>query len=38
MARRTIEGRLYGPVEELAQVKGSGDKRLEEIRTLVTVN
>jgi competence protein ComEA len=36
IARRIIEGRPYGSVEELNRVKGIGSKRPEEIRPLVT--
>jgi competence protein ComEA len=37
IARRIIEGRPYGSVEELEPVKGIGKKRLEEIRPLVAM-
>jgi competence protein ComEC len=37
IARRIIEGRPYGSVDDLERVKGIGKKRLEEIRSLVTV-
>jgi competence protein ComEA len=37
IARRIIEGRPYGSVDELERVKGIGKKRLEEIRPLVMV-
>jgi competence protein ComEA len=37
IARRIVEGRPYRSVDELDRVKGIGKKRLEEIRSLVTV-
>ncbi len=37
IARRIIEGRPYRSVDELDRVKGIGKKRLDEIRSLVTV-
>jgi competence protein ComEC len=37
IARRIIEDRPYRSVDELDRVKGIGEKRLEEIRSLVTV-
>jgi competence protein ComEC len=37
IARRIIEGRPYRSVDELDRAKGVGKKRLEEIRSLVTV-
>jgi DNA uptake protein ComE-like DNA-binding protein len=36
IARRIIEGRPYRSVDDLDRVKGIGEKRLEEIRPLVT--
>jgi hypothetical protein len=38
IARRIIEGRPYGSVEELDRIKGIGRKRLEEIRAVVTAD
>jgi DNA uptake protein ComE-like DNA-binding protein len=37
ISRRIIERRPYRPVDDLDRVKGIGAKRLEEIRSLVTV-
>ncbi len=37
IARRIIEGRPYRSVDELDRVNGIGEKRLDEIRSLVTV-
>ena len=37
IARRIIEGRPYRSVDDLDRVKGIGKKRLDEIRSLVTV-
>jgi competence protein ComEA len=37
IARRIIEGRPYRSMDELDRVRGIGKKRLEEIRSLVTV-
>jgi competence protein ComEA len=37
IARRILEGRPYRTVENLERVKGLGKKRLDEIRSLVTV-
>jgi DNA uptake protein ComE-like DNA-binding protein len=37
IARRIIEGRPYRSADDLERVKGIGKKRLDEIRSLVTV-
>jgi competence protein ComEC len=37
IAKRIIEGRPYPSVDDLERVKGIGEKRLDEIRSLVTV-
>jgi competence protein ComEA len=38
IARRIVEGRPYRSVDELGRVNGIGKLRLEQIRSLVTVD